>query len=105
MQFTNGAIQGTQTIYRMRKERGIKLKAIKSKHFWWRGLTLLLAVLMLFTCAGSALPAFAEESLGNAATVDSGEAAPVSPAGDDTDVSASESIPSDEVCPSRFRGQ
>lgn len=32
------------------------MKKIKSKHLWRRGATLLLAMLMLFTCVGSALP-------------------------------------------------
>lgn len=49
------------------------MKRIKSNHLWRRGATLLLAMLMLFTCVGSALPAFAEEAAGNTATVDSGD--------------------------------
>lgn len=49
------------------------MKKIKSKHLWRRGATLLLAMLMLFTCVGSALPAFAEEATGNTAIVDSGD--------------------------------
>lgn len=40
------------------------MKRIKSNHLWRRGATLLLAMLMLFTCVGSALPAFAEEAAG-----------------------------------------
>lgn len=49
------------------------MKRIKSNHLWRRGATLLLAMLMLFTCVGSSLPAFAEEATGNTATVDSGD--------------------------------
>lgn len=50
-------------------------------------MTLLLAVLMLVTCIGSGLPAFAEEAA-EAPTVDSGEAVQV-PAGDVSDTSDS----------------
>lgn len=81
------------------------MKKIKSKHLWRRGATLLLAMLMLFTCVGSALPAFAEEATGNTATVDSGDPvlADSSAGGDstgDTDADLPDDTPQRPTLPS-----
>ena len=78
---------------------------VKSKHFWRRGATLLLAMLMLFTCVGSSLPAFAEEATGNIAIVDSGDPvlADSSAGGDstgDTDADLPDETPQRPTLPS-----